>query len=195
MRTKIRLGSRRAFSLVELMVVMAIIMMLAGLVMVALPGLQAKANRNRAEAFLAELEGGLSKYKVDNGIFPRNDAGGDREVSGKNGAAILYKYLSGDFSPVDGFVDDGEKIYVPKLDFETNKNSNNPRSRFFQGEYIVIDNYGNRIRYLCDPPNTKPSERNTVNPTYDIWSIVDTDPGNANDLKTQSKYITNWRRN
>ncbi len=179
--------------MIELMVVMAIIMMLAGLLLVALPGLQARANRNKVETFLAEIEGGLSQYEIDNGIYPPNKSSGDREASGREGAAILYKYLTGDFNPVDGVVDDGEKIYVPKLDFASNKNSKNPRSRFFQGEYILIDNYGNQIRYLCDPPNTKPAERKTINPTYDLWSIVDTDPMDSDKFSTQSRYITNWQ--
>jgi len=193
MKIKIGLGSRRAFSLIELMVVMAIMMMLAGLLMVALPGLQARANRNKVEAFLAELESGLSQYHIDNGIYPPNESSGDREATGREGAAILYKYLSGDFNPVDGEIDNDEKVYVNKLDFEGNKNSKNPRSRFFQGEYILIDNYGSQIRYLCDPPNTTPANRQTVNPTYDIWSIVDTDPADSADFSTQSRYISNYQ--
>lgn len=192
MKIDISLGNKRAFSLIELMVVIAIIMMLAGLLIKALPGIQSKVNRNKVIAFLAELEGGLSKYQLDNGVYPRNDAGGNRDANGILGSTILYKSLSGDFN-ADGRVDDQEKIYVPRLDYQTNKTSKSPRSTAFKGSYVLLDSFGAPIRYLCDPPNLTAKQRKTINPTYDIWSIVDTDPVKSSDFSTQSKYITNWQ--
>ncbi len=192
MKIKNSLGSRGAFSLIELMVVIAIIMVLAGLLIKALPGIQSRMNRNKVIAFLAELEGGLSAYQLDNGIYPRNSAGGDRNASGLLGSTVLYRSLSGDFN-ADGRVDDQEKIYVPRLDFQTNQSSQTPRSTAYRGSYAVVDSFGSPIRYLCDPPNLTVNQRKTINPTYDIWSIVDTDPAKSSDFSTQSKYITNWQ--
>lgn len=174
------------------MVVVAIIMMLAGLLIKALPGIQSRVNRNKVIAFITELEGGLSKFQLENGIYPRNDASGNRDASGLLGSTVLYKSLSGDFN-ADGTVDDDETIYVPRLDFQTNKTSKSPRSTAYKGSYVLVDSFGAPIRYLCDPPNLTAKERKTINPTFDIWSIVDTDPEKSSDFSTQAKYITNWQ--
>jgi len=194
MKTKKGLETVGAFSLMELMIVISIMLLLAGLLIAALPGVQNRVNRARVESFFAELESGLSSYHVDNGIYPRNDATGDRDVSGLLGSRILYKNLSGDFNE-DGRVDDEEKVYVPKLDFESNRNKKSRRSTAYAGAYAVMDAFGNPVRYLCDPPNLKPSERKTYNPDYDLWSIVDTDPKDSGDFSTQARYITNWQSN
>ena len=173
--------------------------------MAALPGIQSRINRGRVEAFITELNGGLSAYYVENGIYPPNPSAGDRDSRGLQGAEVLYQYLSGDFD-VNGKTDMtettdesnpkyNEKVYVPKLSFELNKKSKDPRSVAYGSGYAVIDSFGNPVRYLCDPPNTSPSARGTVNPTYDIWSIVDTDPADSADFSVQAKYITNWQGN
>ena len=55
---------------------------------------------------------------------------------------------------------------------------------------MVIDSYGNPVRYLAQPPNISVDERQTKNPTYDLWSIADADPTKDED---QAKHITNWQ--
>ena len=91
----------------------------------------------------------------------------------------------------------GDSLYdVPKLDYQTNKTSKSPRSTAFKGSYVLVDSFGAPIRYLCGPPNLTAEQRKAtgqINPTYDIWSIVDTDPEKSSDFSTQSKYITNWQ--
>lgn len=177
--------------MVEMMVVVGVIVILTGILIGSLPGIQSRINRGKVEAFIAELESGLSKYQIDNGIYPINEPGGDRDKSGVEGAAVLYKHLSGDFD-TDGEVDfnKNEKVYVSKLDYTSNKDSKEPRSMALGGRYMVIDSYSNPIRYLCQPPNLpKGKDRETRNPTYDIWSITDAKPGDSED---EAKYITNW---
>jgi len=181
----------RAFSMVELMVVVGIMVILAGFLIAALPGIQSRINRGKVESFMAELEAGLSKYQLDNGIYPLSEPGGDRDQSGVQGAAVLYKHLSGDFD-LNGEVDfeQNEKVYVPKLDYFSNREAKEPRSLVIGGEYMVIDSYSNPVRYLAQPPNLPRGEkRETRNPTYDIWSITDADPG---DTDAEAKYINNW---
>jgi len=181
----------RAFSMVELMVVVGIMVILAGILIASLPGIQSRINRGKVEAFMAELEAGLSKYQLENGIYPLNEPSGDRDKSGIEGASVLYKHLSGDFD-LNGEVDfeKNEKIYVQKLDYFTNRESREPRSSVIGGDYMVVDSYGNPIRYLCQPPNLpRGQNRQTRNPTYDLWSITDADP---DDPQSEAKYITNW---
>ncbi len=179
--------------MVELMVVIGIMVVLAGLLLAALPGIQSRINRGKVEAFLAEIEAGLSSYQLDHGSYPLNEpAGGDRDRAGVQGAAVLYKHLSGDFN-TDGEVDfdKNEKIYVQKLDYFTNREAREPRSAAVGGDYLVIDSYGDPVRYLAQPPNLPPrGRRETRNPTYDLWSIAGTDP---NTPEAESAYIANWQ--
>ncbi len=187
----------RGFSLIELMVVVGIMVVLAGLLIGSLPGIQTRVNRGKVEAFIAELESGLSRYQIDNGSYPQNPPTGTsadaRDTSGIEGARVLYRHLSGDWEQTGSAVDDknkDEKIYVNKLDYEGNKNSKEPRAISIGGEFMVVDSYGNPIRYLAQPPNIPENERKTYNPTYDIWSIADADPIEEDE---QARHITNWQ--
>lgn len=183
--------------MIELMVVVGIMVVLAGLLIGSLPGIQTRVNRGKVEAFVAELESGLSRYRIDNGAYPQNPptgAGADaRDASGIEGSRVLYKHLSGDWAGTGSAVDPAnkdEKIYVNKLDFESNRNSKEPRAVSVGGAFIVVDSYGNQVRYLAQPPNITQAQRLTFNPTYDIWSITDADPI---EQEEQARHITNWQ--
>ncbi len=192
--------SQSGFSLIELMVVIMIIVVLAGMIAAALPGIQTSINRKNTRNFIAELESGIERYQIDNGIYPLNpdptsgeSAGGDRQSIGYEGSKVLYKRLSGDFD-TDGYVDDGEKIYVQKLDYNSNKKSERPRSiKAGENEYLVIDTFNSPVRYYAQAPNIKPEDRKTFNPTYDLWSIAGTNPSDSEVFSVQAKYITNWQ--
>ncbi len=154
--------------------------------------------RNRAQAFLSEIQGGLDLYKIDHGEYPPNPAV-DRDKAAEYGAHVLYKHLSGDFDGDGEFdLDDpANKIYVESLDFRSSQRQGKGTVKIdAEGRYIATDGVGNPIRYLCDPldPKTQQREIRTFNPTYDLWSIGEAEPG-KNDLENQSKWITNWGTN
>src|SRR5215467_14406055 len=77
-----------AFSLIELIVVIAIIVIVAGLVLSTVGYVQRKAARSRAETEIASMSAALEGYKADNGIYPQNAL--------VAGAHALYQGLSGD---------------------------------------------------------------------------------------------------
>lgn len=198
---------QKGFSLTELLVVIVIIVVLAGFTIGALPGIQSRINRAKVEAFLEEIQAGLSRYEIDYGNYPLNPEGGVssddasyRDSEGQIGAQVLYKHLSGDFDE-DGEIDDKETIYVNNLGGKANEASKDKRVIYNpQGTgYIIVDSYNSPIRYLADPPrriqNGKEVAKKTINPTYDIWSILDTNPSRAGDEEVQMRYITNWTRN
>jgi prepilin-type N-terminal cleavage/methylation domain-containing protein len=189
----------KAFSLVELLVVIALIAVLAGFVMAASSAIQAKMLRSRAEAFLAEIQGGLDGYKFDHGTYPINRAE-DRQTSAKEGGHVLYKYLSGDFD-LDGefdLADSENKIYVDSLDFKSSQRQGKGTVGVDGGgRYVAMDAFGNLIRYLCDPPNLIIGDKQvirTLNPTYDLWSLGGAVP-DKEDIENKSKWITNWGAN
>lgn len=61
-----------AFTLVELLTVMAIISILAALVLSSAGYIQKKSARSRAEAEITALAAALENYKADNGDYPTN---------------------------------------------------------------------------------------------------------------------------
>jgi prepilin-type N-terminal cleavage/methylation domain-containing protein len=190
------------FSLTELLVVIVIIIILAGFTIGALPGIQVRINRAKVEAFLEEIQAGLSRYQVEYGNYPLNPETGvtsddpsTRDSEGIEGAAVLYKHLSGDFD-LDGEVDDNEVVYVQRLGGKANETSKDRRvigDPGGGGGYIIVDGFNSPIRYLAEKPNKK--DKMTINPDFDLWSIVDTDPDKADDETVRAKYITNWTRN
>lgn len=202
------------FTLMELLVVISLIAVLAGLVLASAGGIMKKIKRDQIRQFMAEIEGGLEDYKVDNAIYPLNpprDAGsggggGGGDDLAVNGSTVLYKNLSGDFD-LDGKVDEEETVYVERLDFWSNSNQGGSRkepetrrSVPFGDGYAVVDPLGSPMRYLAAPFGTSEEhrkERDKIkqkNPTYDLWSIAGADP-NSPDFSDESTWITNWGSN
>src|SRR5207237_7513962 len=62
----------RAFTIIELLVVITIIIILAGLILSTVGYVQKKGARSRAEAEIAAMSAALESYKADNGIYPRD---------------------------------------------------------------------------------------------------------------------------
>ncbi len=56
-----------AFTIVELLIVIAIILVLAGLILATSGYVQTKGKRSRAEAEIAAISAALENYKADNG--------------------------------------------------------------------------------------------------------------------------------
>lgn len=63
-----------AFTLIEILIVIGIILFLAGLLLAISGFVQEKGKRSRAEAEIAALSAALESYKADNGIYPRGNA-------------------------------------------------------------------------------------------------------------------------
>lgn len=62
-----------AFTLIELLIVIAVISVLAGLVLGAASSVQKKGARSRAEAEIAAIAAALENFKADNGDYPLNN--------------------------------------------------------------------------------------------------------------------------
>jgi general secretion pathway protein G len=73
-----------AFTLIELLIVVAIIAILAGLTLAAMGGLNQRAARDRAKGEVAAIVNAIQSFQVQNGSFPTN-----------MGANIVYTNLSG----------------------------------------------------------------------------------------------------
>src|SRR4051812_39806071 len=94
-----------AFTILELLIVITIIVILAGLTIATMGYVSGKARRSRAEAEIAAISAALENYKADNGAYP-SDANtnalkantmGDPTTATYTAASLsLYTQLSGD---------------------------------------------------------------------------------------------------
>src|SRR2546423_10523691 len=92
-----------AFTLIELLIVMAIIIVLAGLILATANYVQKKGYRSRAEAEIAAISAALENYKADNGVYPStaetnalmpNKMGDPNAADYIKASLALYKLIS-----------------------------------------------------------------------------------------------------
>ena len=77
-RRPIRPRSRRAFSLIEVMVVIVILGLLATAVVLSVDGYLDRAKINRAKSDISTIVSAIEIYKLNNGHVPRMDEGLDK---------------------------------------------------------------------------------------------------------------------
>ncbi|MEI8143182.1 MAG: prepilin-type N-terminal cleavage/methylation domain-containing protein [Candidatus Berkelbacteria bacterium] len=85
---------KRAFTLIELMIVIAIIGILAGIVVYSASGAQAKVRDNTRKADIDQISTALEMYKQANGTYPKLDtiSAGDFYGTGVG----EYQYIQGE---------------------------------------------------------------------------------------------------
>ena len=166
-------GKRRynAFTLIELIVVVGIISVLAGLVLSTVGYARKKGALARAETEIAAMSAALENYKSDNAIYPA--------YSGSTGAHALYQGLSGDGNDAiggttasTGIPGSSGKSYMT---LKPNMLTPNPPDATTR----VIDPFGSDYNYRA------PGTNNTA--TFDLWTAA-----NANPPTDQNQWIKNW---
>lgn len=211
-----RCSSSAAFTLIEMITVIAIIAIIAGLILAVNGLVQKKAASSRAEGEIRTISSALEAYKTDNGGYPQDlqktDSLDARNISaatniGKTGVMAqstlyLYEQLSGDQND-NGVIDSTEtaKNYMPD---------------FFKPSRVFKDPSDGKIKYIMDPfgnpygystagllveqeyrrdlstnptaPRNAKNSANTqgYNPTFDLWSTAGDTSGNT------AKWIKNW---
>lgn len=180
----------RAFTLVELLTVMAVIAILAGLTLSTVGYVQKRAARSRTESEIQALEGALEAYKADNGTYPRDSATDTLNprtaVTPSNYAAaakFVYGELAGD-RDWDRVTDDGATRY-----FE------------FRPEMLSPTNSKSKVNYIVDPfgfcygystvgslaTSGSSATEAGYNPTFDLWST-----GGQTSTSGTVRWISNW---
>ncbi|MCW1886799.1 type II secretion system protein GspG [Luteolibacter flavescens] len=166
-------GIRRrhaGFSLMELVVVVAIILALAGLTLGAFGFVNQKNARTKAKLQVDLLSGALQKYHSENKSYPDSpDANGDR------GDEVLYKALYWDAVEADK----SSEIYLDSLDPQNNTKGGQAWIQGTNGQARIVDPWGNFYRY-----RTGSQARN---PDFDLWSAgpdgkTNTDPKHKDSL-------------
>ena len=91
------LGNERGFTLIEIMVVVIILGVLAGLVVPKLLEEPDKARRVKAQTQIQSLGEALGMFKLENGFFPSTDQGLEALVSKPTVGRIPKKYREGGY--------------------------------------------------------------------------------------------------
>jgi len=193
----VRRGERHynAFTLIELIVVVGIILVLAGLVLSTAGYARKKGARARAETEIAAMSAACESYKADNGIYPREAASTDMlnaKVSGnpstyQAASLYLYKQLSGDSSANRNPTGKSYMVFKPNMLFPPDQSQN--------VQYIK-DPFGNSYGYSTIQAATQDTTKG-YNPTFDLWSTagltadpINPDPNNPDTITPQ--WIKNW---
>jgi general secretion pathway protein G len=177
----------RAFTVIELLVVISIIIILAGLILSTVGYVQKRGARSRAEAEIAAMSAALESYKADNGIYPRDATTTDTldpaaTINSANYASAslyLYKQLSGDAS-ANRQPAAGAKTYFA---FKPNQLSPTDQT---QSVTSIRDPFGNSYGYSTAKA-ANPSGTIGNNPTFDLWSTAGVTSG-----ADQTQWIKNW---
>jgi len=198
-----------AFTLIELILVVGIIIVLAGLVLSTVGYARKKGARARAETEIAAMSAAMENYKSDNGIYVRGPATSMTVGSGTIPANVtdslnartngdptstttptygqtslyLYTQLSGDLVGNLQVTAKSYFAFKPQM-LATDSNG-----------YVtaIKDPFGNSYGYStanqADPVTPK-----GYNPTFDLWSTVgltSSPPGTPPDTITP-QWIKNW---
>jgi prepilin-type N-terminal cleavage/methylation domain-containing protein len=207
-----RTSSLRGFTLIEMLTVMLIIAILAGIVLSVNGLVQSKAARARAEGEIKSMSLSCENYKADNGSYPRSDdtdAIDARVNTNPTSAAYqqsskyLYIALSGDAN-ANGKLDEGEgKGYASDFFKPSVLNFNKDGSGAIVQVNYIKDPFDNSYGYSTkgaaaeekfveelrkDSKATRPSTLEGFNPTFDLWSTA----GATSGAGLQAKWVKNW---
>ena len=96
--SRCRNGHRNAgFTLIELMVVIVILGVLAGLIVPRIMGRPDEARQLKAKMQIESLETALKLYKLDNGAYPSTDQGLEALVSAPDTPPVPRKWREGGY--------------------------------------------------------------------------------------------------
>ncbi len=176
-----------AFTIVEVIVVMAIILVLAGLILGTSGYVHKKAASSRAQAEIQAMSAGLESYKADNGVYPSATASTDtldaktavpNFTNYQAASAVLYTGLSGDTNS------DGQAEAKAYMTFKANQ-LNTTTTPFY-----VQDPFGSSYGYsTAGQAASTAGTTQTVgyNPTFDLWSTA-----GSIDATGLAGWVKNW---
>jgi prepilin-type N-terminal cleavage/methylation domain-containing protein len=157
----------RGFTLIEMLVVMAIIGTLAGLVLGALSATRRISKERATEAMFTLLKGALQRYETDYQDYPPSDG----DTSGLKGSENLWKCLRSEKK---------EGPYIESADVRTVDSDGN-------GDAEIADAFNHPIRYLHH------RDYGSKNPRKHEYRLMSAGPnGTFEEGKKGTDDIVNW---
>lgn len=173
-----KLKFTQSFTLIELIAVMIIIMIIAGLIVGVGSSARKRALETRAESMIAALEVAIGMYHTDTGEYPPDDD--DTPPPDTNSpSAILYDRLTNtEYNDGLGDPDDINGWKGPYMEFKDKDINTNEE---------IVDPWKNRYIYEEDP-----AQGNTE--SFNLWSWGANGINNsANPDGDCGDDITNWK--
>jgi prepilin-type N-terminal cleavage/methylation domain-containing protein len=199
--------AKTAFTLIELLIVIAVIVVLAGLILSTFGYVQKKGARARAETEIAAMSAACESYKADNGIYPRDTTNNTTDTLNarfdsdpsvtpfpnvyQNASRFLYGELSGDrnFNNVIDAAEQANRAYFTfkpqMLDGPKDTNGNLTAVSYIRDPFG--NSYGYSTANQADPTKG-------YNPTFDLWSSagIAPSPTPTPPATQQDLWIKNW---
>jgi len=188
------LRPRGAFTLIELILVVGIIIVLSGLVLSTVGYARKKGARARAETEIAAMSAACENYKADNAVYPNSTGAGGTDgldpltttlANYQMPCRYMYGEISGD-RDFNGTPDTNVRPYMAfkessllRADMSIPPSSSNPVT-------AIRDPFGNSYGYSTAKA-ANPGGTIGFNPTFDLWSIADGTAGTD-----QTKWVKNW---
>jgi len=164
---KLKRLHKSGFSLIELLVVVSIIVILAGITIGVMSSVNAKRDISTTSKNILMVRTKLEAFYNEQGYYP---------VGQDATSACVYKALSGD--PTGQGADPTGTIYWPEL----NDDRNPALVSTFQGFRVILDGFGESLRYRSATDADGNPVQNVKNDgDFDLWSIgPDGEPSDIN---------------
>lgn len=181
MMTYPRRSGAAAFTLIEVLAAITIIIILASIVIGGLEYANQRQDSEKARVQIALLSKGIEEYKMDMGVYPGTD---DNTAIAGDVSEQLYQALFKDgydytspATPPSPWTK-ATKIYLTQLDPRNNKQGWVPKTTASTpGTNIKIrDPWGNGYRYR--------KGSNAQNPDFDLWSMGKDSKSNTTNAAT-----------
>ncbi len=157
MKTNPRRG-QAAFTLIELMAVVTIIVILAGIVIGGMSFVTEKQAKEKVKIQIALISKALEEFKLDNGRYPETD---DTDDNSELIFDALYYEGASDLKKE-------KKIYIGELDPQNNKQG--WTSGVASKETKIVDPWGKNFRYRTAVNANDAQNISCQNPDFDLWS-------------------------
>src|SRR5438477_3069299 len=179
----------RAFTLIELVVVLGLIIVLTGLVLSTVGYARKKGARVRAETEIAAMAAACENYKADNSVYPTDSStteqldptanGNPNNAAYSHASFYLYTKLSGDStgnrSPT------GKSYLVFKPNMLLPAGGIGPVT-------AIADPFGYSYGYST---SNQVDPTHGYNPTFDLWTTC-TSTNSPPSAADQNQWIKNW---
>lgn len=174
---------KNSFTLIELVVVLAVILVLSGLILVTSAYVQAKVKRSRAAVEIAAISTALENYRTDNGVYPSNTETNTLNPATVNpdryrpASSFLYTEISGDddANPLTAAPSGAKDYFGGTLQLSMLSPRTPGPNTYLQDPFR--NSYGYSTAKAVNPSIGH-------NPSFDLWST-----GNSTD---PSQWIKNW---
>ncbi len=202
----------RAFTLIEMLVVMVIILILAGLILSVAGNASYKASFSRAQSEIQQMTTAMENYRVDNGTYPRDSTGNTTDTLNAQGNppgnppdpstyALVSKFLFKELSGFNNTAANPKRAYVTFLPSQLTTGSGTQTV-----DTYIIDPFGLSYGYstayqaaqdTAASGGTANDGTYGYNPTFDLWSTGGYGTGGKSYPAgvTAAQYYTLWAKN